>query len=100
MNSSLQSLILQALSDLAGYSKIKGLENPGPETRLYGAKSPLDSLALVNLISDIESRVADEFDVEIILADERAFDSRLTPFARVSTLTPYVEQLIKEAQAS
>lgn len=96
MNNRIQSLILDSLAEIVEDHQIHGLDSPGPDTRLYGAKSPLDSMALVNLIAAIEGRLAEEFDCDIVLADERAMDQRLTPFARVSTLTDYIAHRLSE----
>lgn len=72
------------------------LEKPDLETRLYGAKSALDSISLVTLIADVEDRIATEFGRDIILADERAMSQRRSPFGRVGTLVDYIEQLLNE----
>ncbi len=74
------------------------LENPSTETRLYGAKSALDSISLVTLIADIEDRISTEFGKDIVLADERAMSQTRSPFGRVGTLVDYIEQLLAEDQ--
>jgi len=73
------------------------LANPTMETRLYGAKSSLDSIGLVNLIADVEERIAQEFGKDILLADERAMSQTRSPFGRVGTLVEYIEQLLADA---
>ena len=66
------------------------------ETIIFGKASPLDSLGLVNLIVSLEDAVNDEFNLEIILADERAMSLETSPFKTVSTLADYILLLIGE----
>lgn len=56
----------------------------------------LDSLSLVSFITDIESLISDEFDKNIILADEKAMSQRVSPFRTVETLTVYIKKLLTE----
>ncbi len=65
-------------------------------TTLFGDKSILDSLGLVNLIVSVESTIEDEFDVSIAIADERAISQKHSPFRTVGTLADYIEKLLEE----
>ena len=69
-----------------------------PETVLFGKSSRLDSLGLVNLVVGIEQRVGDEFGVAVMLANEKAFSQKSSPFRTVGALAEYVETLLKEKQ--
>ena len=69
---------------------------PAPETVLFGRGSALDSLGLVNLIVGVEQNLADEFDVEITLADDKAMSQASSPFRSVETLTEYVVHRLEE----
>ncbi|KAB0577466.1 hypothetical protein, partial [Campylobacter volucris] len=69
----IEGIILKALHNLS--DEIPQLKTANLETRLY-----LDSLALVSLISDLESILSEEFNKEIILADEKMMSSRNSPF--------------------
>ena len=53
-------------------------------------------MALVTLIADLEARISDEFDFDIILADEKAMSQRTSPFRNIATLTKYIEQILEE----
>ena len=66
------------------------------ETRLFGEN--LDSMGVVFLVTDLESAISDEFDVDLTLADERAMSQKTSPFRTVKTLSKYVEKLITEQQ--
>lgn len=60
--------------------------------RLIGNASPLDSLGLVSLIVDIEESINDEFDVELVLASEKAMSARTSPFINLETLISFIEE--------
>ncbi len=66
------------------------------ETRLIGRDSVLDSMGLVNLIVEIEQRLEDEFDISLVLADDRAMSQKNSPFRSVQSLSDYIYQLIAE----
>lgn len=62
----------------------------GPDTLLFGPDAPLDSLALVSVIVDVEQAVSDAAGVQISLTDDRAMSQEVSPFTDVQTLTSYV----------
>lgn len=68
------------------------------ETRLYGEKSGLDSLNLVNLIADVELGVFETFGRDVTLADDAAASEARSPFRRVATLIDYVEARLAAPQ--
>lgn len=70
-----------------------------PETVLFGKAAQLDSLGLVNLVVAIEQRVGDQFGVAVMLANEKAFSQKSSPFRTVGSLAEYVESLLKETQS-
>lgn len=63
-------------------------------TRIFG--DLLDSMGIVFLVTDIESLISEEYQVDISLADERAMSQRTSPFRTIKTLVSYVETLIAE----
>jgi len=98
MKEKIQKIIETALKEMAEDASIEGLENPNAETRLYGEKSPLDSMNLVNLIADLEERIADEFGKDIVLADERTMSLRDSPFRRVASLVEHIALQLHEQE--
>jgi hypothetical protein len=78
-------LILELMPHAAG-------ENP----QIFGPGSPLDSLGLVNLLADLEYRLAEEFGREIVLASDRTMSRSRSPFRDVSTLTECILELLAE----
>ena len=66
------------------------------KTVLYGKNGQLDSLGLVNLIIIIEQNIEDEFDKNIIIADERAMSQKHSPFRTIDTLATYLNMILNE----
>ena len=64
--------------------------------RIFGADAPLDSLGLVNFLTDLEYRLSEEFDRELVLANERAMRRGRSPFRDVTALTDYIMELLAE----
>lgn len=91
----IEQVIINSLIELNEELENEKLNHPTKETKLYGGDGVLDSLALVSFIADLEERISNEFDEDIILADEKAMSQRNSPFNTVNTLTMYVEQLLK-----
>ncbi|WP_298817372.1 acyl carrier protein [Chloroflexus sp.] len=66
------------------------------QTILFGKGAPLDSLALVTMIVDLEQRLEEEYGITLTLADERAMSQRNSPFRTIRSLVDYLERLIAE----
>jgi len=69
-----------------------------PNTPIVGAKSRLDSLALVNFIVAVEQHVAADLGAEIVLSEDRTLGDEATVLADVSTLARHVDTLIQESR--
>ena len=67
-----------------------------PTTTLFGKGGQLDSLDLVSFIVEVEQEIEQEFNIPIVLADERALSQRHSPFMTLGALAEYVSQLIEE----
>ena len=66
--------------------------------RLIGGNSPLDSIALVSLIAELEQEISDRYGVTATLADDRAMSEEHSPFRSVETLAVLVAKRLEEAQ--
>jgi len=86
----IEALILESVQMLAEDFELDALKNPNAGTPLYGQGGALDSMALVNLIADIEEALAEKFEAFIALADERAMSAKNSPYRNVSSLTDAV----------
>lgn len=96
MNDKIEHIIYEILKELNEELENENLNNITKETKLYGGSGALDSLALVSFITDLEERISDEFEKDIVLADEKAMSQRTSPFRDVETLTNYIQKLLEE----
>lgn len=91
----IETLVIESVRLLADDFEIPSLHAPNANTALYGTDAPLDSMALVNLIADIEDAVAEKFDASIALADEKAMSAKNSPFRDVASLATAVAERIE-----
>ncbi len=96
MKEKIEKIIIDTLIELNEELELGELENPTLKTRLYGSSSCLDSLALVSFIADLEERIDEEFDKQIVLADEKAMSQKTSPFRSVESLSDYIVKLLEE----
>ena len=66
-------------------------------TRLYGPDSPVDSLGLVMIITAFEAKLNETFNVELVLANEKAMSMSRSPFRSLGSLADYAVELLDEA---
>ena len=66
------------------------------DTQLYGDKSEIDSLSLVNIVVLTEQKIEDEFNITINLADEKAMSQKNSPFKTIETFVEYIEKSVNE----
>jgi acyl carrier protein len=95
MQDKIEKIIIETLVELNEELENESFENPDSKTKLYGANGGLDSLALVSFITDLEEKISDEFEKEIILADEKAMSAKTSPFRNVESLTLYINSLLE-----
>ena len=95
MQDKIEKIIIETLVELNDELENESLQNPDTKTKLYGASSGLDSLALVSFITDLEEKISDEFNKEIVLADEKAMSAKTSPFRTVESLTLYINSLLE-----
>lgn len=91
------NLVLETVKEIGEDQDNQALIDATEDTRLFGEN--LDSMGIVFLVTDLESRICDELAVDLTLADERAMSQKTSPFRSVKTLTNYVNSLIEEAKA-
>lgn len=99
MNARIDQLLHAALRDLGEELGRPELASAGDDFRLFGAKSVLDSMALVSLIADVEGRLATELGRTVVLADERAMSQARSPFRTVASLREHIAARLAEPGA-
>ena len=80
-------IVINALKDYYEGNNIDGAVND--ETALFGARSELDSMGLVTVIVDIETRLSEE-NVDITLTSRSALSQEHSPFKNVETIVDFV----------
>ena len=60
-----------------------------------GSRSSLDSMNLVNVITDIEERLSEDYAIHITLANASALSRSRSPFRRVGECVVYFMELIE-----
>lgn len=91
----IENIIIESLKEYNQELENIELNNPTSKTRLYGERSVLDSIGLVYIITDIEEKISEEFNKNIVLADEKAMSQKTSPFRDIETLTNYIQTLLK-----
>lgn len=91
----IENIIYETLKELNEELENESFENPNSKTKLYGSSGALDSLALVSFIADLEDKISDEFEKDIVLADEKAMSAKTSPFRNVESLTLYIKELLE-----
>lgn len=95
-SSEIESLVIESVQMLAKDFEIEALTEVTSDSLLYGEGAPLDSMALVNLIADVEDAVAEKYSTTITLADERALSAKRSPFRSVTNLTEAIMERMPE----
>lgn len=78
----------------------KGLEPLAAGETIYGLKGRLNSLSLVRLIVELETRVQDQLGLTVMLTDNKVLSMQQSPFQTAQTLSDYLDQKIADARKS
>lgn len=89
----IEEVVITAFNDYLETQDIPGKVDS--DTILFGNESALDSMALVNVVIDIESFFHAQGH-NIALTSERAMSRKNSPFRTVSALTDFILELLEE----
>lgn len=95
MQEKIEKIIIETLKELNEELENEAFLNPNSKTKLYGGNGAMDSLALVSFIADLEDKISDKFEKDIILADEKAMSAKTSPFRNIESLTSYIKSLLE-----
>lgn len=90
----IRKIIIESLNELN-----ESLENKIEITEsmcLMGNDGVLDSLDFVNLVVILEDQISDNLDLDISIADEKAFSRKKSPFLNINSLEEYLKEIINE----
>ncbi|QKF60194.1 hypothetical protein ACN2EN_11250 [Aliarcobacter lanthieri] len=96
MRERIENIIYETLKELNEELENETFLNPNLKTKLYGGIGALDSLALVSFIADLEDKISETFDKNIVLADEKAMSAKTSPFRNIESLTLYIKSLLED----
>jgi len=82
-------IICEAISELNEELDYDSLNNADESTEIYGGDDGIDSLSLVRLVTDVEMKVNEKFDSNVLLASEKAMSMRNSPYKSVSNLADF-----------
>lgn len=97
MTIKIDDLVLSAVQNIGNDTDNLILQTASLNTPLFGALGVLDSLSLVTLVANLEEKVSELFDRDIIIADERAMSQTRSPFLTAKTLSDYIQSLMELA---
>jgi acyl carrier protein len=92
------TIIRDAVLQLNSFRKEGDVIEFAEDFVLFGPGAVIDSLDLVNVITEVEESISDEFDLALSLTDDRAMTREVSPYDSVSTLKEYVLELLSEKQ--
>ena len=93
---SVKKIVMDGLNYVLVENDIKNIfvdEN----TEIFGSKSIIDSLQLINLIVKIEEDVYDQSGKEIIVVDDEAIIGENSPFQTIQSLAEFVHKKVESA---
>jgi acyl carrier protein len=90
------AIVLQALENTNEELDEADRIEVSPQTRLFGARSVLDSLSLVSMIVDVEQAVSEAVGFPISLTDDRALNQEPSPFNDPESLANYIAEITAE----
>lgn len=90
----LEKIVLETVNKVGESRGRVRSRKAGLTTRLYGKGGLLDSLGMVTLILELEERVSAECGRDIVIADEKAFSRKKSPFRDIETLVSYISDVL------
>lgn len=96
MKDKILKIVIDSIDEINSSLEERVPVEAGVDCFLYGASGVLDSISLVTLVVSIEDAIEDEFNLSILLANDKAMSQRNSPFLTIQSLVNYVEQLIND----
>lgn len=87
----MKELVIESIKAVNEELEIEELQQVNENTPLFEL---LDSMAVLDLVLEIEERLQKKFGRYIQIADERTMDAVSTPFKNLTTLIKHVEEKI------
>ncbi|MBT4731392.1 hypothetical protein HOB87_05435 [Candidatus Woesearchaeota archaeon] len=89
----IRKVILDSVAEVNKELKSEVLSNLNNDTLIF---ENLDSVAVLDLVIEIENKLQQEYGKFIQIADETVMDEIQTPFKTLLSLTKFIESKVKE----
>lgn len=94
MHNRIVDIIVDHANEVNGRLRDKIVVDLKEKAPLFGDNGVLDSIALFTLIVEIERSLEHEFDVPVLLVDERALTQKNNPYETIGSLANYATSVI------
>ena len=95
-------LVIEALKEgldsSSDEARVVAINKADENTRLFGGGGLLDSMGVVILLSDLEDKLDDEYDVILSLASDSTMSKTRSPFRNVKSLAKYIIAAVEDEQ--
>jgi acyl carrier protein len=99
MTDELVALIVTATREVSAEQDLDIGADLDADSRLFGEKGLLDSMALVSLVIAVEQAIEQKYGKSIALADEKALSQRSSPYRTIGSLAAYAAQQLATRDA-
>ncbi|WP_456432137.1 hypothetical protein [Nitratifractor sp.] len=89
MNDAIETIVLESIARINKDLDNPKLRHPAPDDPLF---AELDSMAVLDLILEIEARLQEHLGRYVQIADERSMDPQKTPFLTVQSAIEHVRE--------
>jgi acyl carrier protein len=90
MENKIREIVYASLEELNAYRSSESPLEINDSLILFGSGSPLDSLDLVSVITDVEEQLKDELSISLSLTDDHALAAIPSPYDSVKNLISFV----------
>ena len=95
INKKIKDLVMETLNDFNETNKEGITVKLDPKSKLTGSNSVLDSIALINLLLELEKKILKKFKKKITIVDQNDFQDKKT-LSSVKNLILHIEKKINE----
>lgn len=92
MNDHVLQIVVSAIEEMNETREEKIPTDNVLEISLYGNAGIFESMHLVSFLALVEEKLEDSFDVEVVLASEKAMSRLVSPFSSVRRLIDFIEE--------
>src|SRR5262245_44876828 len=90
----IERVVYSAVDELNKQLPKDGQVEKFPDASLYGKGGRLESLDFVTFVMEVETKIQDEFGIELVLTDEDLLSKQTSQFATLGTLIEYLESRV------